>query len=111
MSGPQASWPWQISSRSVIIWERRARAESSFVVTLGSALRRVLSTLRTAPNCSRILFSSTTFWTGFAANFTFFFGAFFAAAFLAGLELLAFGEVRFLAALGRRAFATVSPSS
>jgi hypothetical protein len=55
--------------------------------------------------------SSTTFWTGFAAAFAFFFTAFpfglLAAAFFAGFELLAFGALRFLAGLGRRAFATV----
>jgi len=114
MSGPQISCisASQISSRSVIIRESRERAESSFAVASGSALRRALSTPRTAANCSRIFLSSTTFWTGFAAALAFFFtGAFafgaFAAAFFAGFELLAFGALRFLPELGRRAFATV----
>ena len=104
MSGPQISCisASQMSSRSVIICESRERAESSFAVASGSALRRVLSTPSTAPNCSRIFFSSTTFWTGFAAALAFFltgafaFGAF-AAAFFAGFELLAFGALRFFA--------------
>ena len=113
MSGPQISCisASQISSRSVIICESRERAESSFAVASDRAGHEHQ---HAEDGCELLtnLLQFDDFRTGFAAAFAFFFtGAFafgaFAAAFFAGFELLAFGALRFLPGLGRRAFATV----
>ena len=57
------------------------------------ALRRALSTPSTLPNCLRSFFRST-FWTAFAGSLSSS-GALSLAAFFAGFERLAFGELRF----------------